>query len=169
MGNVHYIYRDGRKIEVKTLYTGPAPTKKRHEQFALVPVSLMLKLAALKPYTRWLAVVLLLKAFRQRSKTFTCADLREFGVTRWQKDKGLIELERAGLIVVERQAPGTSGQNAGRLGCWDTTTEVAAVQQPRLLWYSTPSPLLSFILFFSTPVSRSPPLCIAALCWPSLR
>lgn len=102
MGNVHYIYRDGRKIEVKTLYTGPAPTKKRHEQFALVPVSLMLKLAALKPYTRWLAVVLLLKAFRQRSKTFTCADLREFGVTRWQKDKGLIELERAGLIVVER-------------------------------------------------------------------
>jgi hypothetical protein len=102
MGEVYYIYRHGRRIEVKTLYAGPTPKKKRHNQFALVPVSLMLKLAAMKPYTRWLAVVLLLKAFQRRGQTFICADLREFGITRWQKDKGLIELEQAGLITVER-------------------------------------------------------------------
>ena len=102
MGEVYYIYRHGRKIAVRDLDIGPMPKKRRHGQFALVPASLMLKLAAMKPYTRWLAVVLLLKAFQQRGQTFTCADLREFGVTRWQKDKGLIELERAGLIAVER-------------------------------------------------------------------
>jgi hypothetical protein len=102
MGDVHYIYRHGRKIEVKTLYTGAAPSKKRQAQFALVPVSLMLKLADMKPTARWLAVVLLLKSFQQRGRAFTCADLEEFGLTRWQRNKGLAELEQAGLITVER-------------------------------------------------------------------
>jgi hypothetical protein len=102
VGDVHYIYRHGRKIEVKTLYTGTTPSKKRHDQFALVPVSLMLKLAAMKPSARWLAVVLLLKSFQQRGRAFACAGLGDFGITRWQRDTGLIELEQAGLITIQR-------------------------------------------------------------------
>ena len=104
MGEVYYIYRRGRKIAVRDLDIGPVPRKRRQDYCVLVPELWVEKLlpALSTSATRWLAVVLLLKAFQQRGQTFTCADLREFGVTRWQKDKGLIELERAGLIAVER-------------------------------------------------------------------
>ena len=102
VGDVHYIHRHGRKIEVKTLYTGPAPAKKRREQFTLVPVPLMLKLATLSLNARWLAVVLLWKSFQQRGRPFTCADLKEFGIKRYKKSSGLIELEQAGIITVDR-------------------------------------------------------------------
>ena len=102
MGDVHYIYRHGRKIEVKTLYTGAVPTKKRREQFTLVPVPLMLKLATLSLNARWLAVVLLWKSFKQRGRPFACANLEEFGIKRYKKSSGLVELERAGIITVDR-------------------------------------------------------------------
>ena len=105
MGDVHHIYRHGRRIEVETLDTGPPPKKTaRHNQFVLVPQPWLLKLSAMSIGTRWLAVALLWKSFLHHGHTFACSNalLKEFGLTRWQKDKGLIELERAGMITIER-------------------------------------------------------------------
>jgi len=105
VGDVHYIYRHGRRIEVETLDTSPPPKKTgRHNQFVLVPQPWLSKLSAMSIGTRWLAVALLWKSFLHYDRTFACSNalLKEFGLTRWQKDKGLIELERAGMITIER-------------------------------------------------------------------
>ena len=105
MGDVHYIYRQGRRIEVEALDTSsPAKKTGRHNQFVLVPQPWLSKLSAMSIGTRWLAVALLWKSFLHYGRTFACSNalLKEFGLTRWQKDKGLIELERAGMITIER-------------------------------------------------------------------
>ena len=107
MGDVHYIYRHGRKIEVKTLDIGPgpAPKKKQHKQeFVLVPKEWLPKLSTMSMGTRWLAVALLWNSWRHYGRPFPCSNsfLNEFGLTRRQKDRGLLELEQAGLITVER-------------------------------------------------------------------
>jgi hypothetical protein len=104
MADVHYIYRYGRKIEVKTLDIGPLPTKERREQFVQVPQAWLPKLSTLNMHTRWLAVALLWSSWRHYGRPFPCSNslLKEFGLKRYHKDTGLIELERAGLITVHR-------------------------------------------------------------------
>jgi hypothetical protein len=102
MSEVRYIHRYGRRIEVETLDTGPLPKKRRQGLFVLIPEAWLRKLAAMSPNARWLAVVLLWKFFRQRGHAFACANLEEFGISKWQKSRGLVELERAGLILVSR-------------------------------------------------------------------
>jgi hypothetical protein len=107
--NVYYIYRDGRKIEVKTLDTGSLPKKRRQDCCALVPELWVEKLlpALSTSTTRWLAVVLLWRSFRNRGHTFACPNLERYGISQYQKRESLAELERAGLIAVER-VPGKS-------------------------------------------------------------
>jgi hypothetical protein len=104
MGEVHYIYREGRRIKVKTLDTGPSPRKRRRDYCVLVPESWVEKLlpALSTSATRWLAVVLLWRSFRSRGHPFACPNLERYGISRHQKREGLTELERAGLIAVER-------------------------------------------------------------------
>jgi hypothetical protein len=104
VGDVHYIYRHGRKIEVKTLYSGPAQKKTRREQFALVPKTWLPKLSTMNMSTRWLAVALLWNSWRNYGRPFPCSNslLKDFGLKRYHKDKGLVELEQAGLITVRR-------------------------------------------------------------------
>ncbi len=102
MGNVHYIHHHGRRIAVETLDIGPLPKKRRREQFVKVPETWLRKLSAMSPATRWLAVVLLWKFWRRYRHTFVCGNLEEFGISRYRKDKGLIELEQAGMIIVHR-------------------------------------------------------------------
>ena len=104
MGDVHYIHCHGRKIAVETLYTWAVPSKKRHDQFVLIPKVWLPKLSTMNIGTRWLAVVLLWKSWCHYGHPFPCSNslLKEFGLTRWHKDKGLIELERAGLITMQR-------------------------------------------------------------------
>jgi len=104
MGDVHYIYREGRRIKVKTLNTGPLPRKRHQNYCVLVPELWVEKLLpALSTSTiRWLAVVLLWRSFRSRGHAFACPNLERYGVSEYQKRKGLIELERVGLIAVER-------------------------------------------------------------------
>jgi hypothetical protein len=104
VGDVHYIYRHGRKIKVKTLNTSPLPKKRRQDYCVLVPELWVEKLlpALSTSTTRWLAVVLLWRSFRSRGHPFTCPNLERYGVSEYQKRKNLAELERVGLIVVER-------------------------------------------------------------------
>jgi hypothetical protein len=102
MGNVHYIHRHGRRIAVETLDIGPLPKKRHREQFVKVPETWLRKLSTMHPATRWLAVVLLWKFWRQYRRPFACGNLEEFGISRYYRDKGLTELEQAGMIVVHR-------------------------------------------------------------------
>jgi hypothetical protein len=104
MGDVHYIYRHGRKIEVKTLYTGAVPTKKRRpDRFVQVPeLWLEKQLPALTSSSRWLAIVLLWHSFQHRGHAFICPNLERYGIDRNVKSRGLLELKRAGLITVQR-------------------------------------------------------------------
>jgi hypothetical protein len=107
--DVHYIYREGRRIKVKTLNTGPLPRKRHQNCCALVPELWVEKLlpALSTSAARWLAVVLLWRSFRSRGHPFACPNLERYGVSEYQKRKSLAELERAGLIAVER-VPGKS-------------------------------------------------------------
>ena len=104
MDELYYIYRRGRKIAVRDLNTSPLPKKTRHELFVLVPKTWLPKLSTMKMGTRWLAVALLWNSWRHYDRPFPCSNslLKEFGLTRWHKDQGLIELERAGLITIQR-------------------------------------------------------------------
>jgi len=110
VGDVHYIYRHGRKIEVKTLDTGPLPKKQRQGCCALVPELWVEKLlpALSTSAARWLAVVLLWRSFRSRGHPFACPNLERYGVSEYQKRNGLAELEQAGLIAVVERIPGRS-------------------------------------------------------------
>jgi len=58
--------------------------------------------------TRWLAVVLLWRSFRSRGYAFACPNLERYGVSEYQKRKGLAELEQAGLIAVVERISGRS-------------------------------------------------------------
>ena len=103
MGEVRYIHRHGRKIEVKTLDIGPPPKKRRPDRFVQVPeLWLEKQLPALTGATRWLAIVLLWHSFRHHGHAFTCPNLERYGIGRAVKSRGLLELKRAGLITVQR-------------------------------------------------------------------
>jgi hypothetical protein len=108
VGDVHYIYRRGRRVEVDVLNPitpdAPQSKRKRHGQFVLVPKAWLPKLSAMNIGTRWLAVALLWKSWCHYGRPFPCSNslLKEFGLTRWHKDRGLVELEQAGLITVRR-------------------------------------------------------------------
>lgn len=104
MGEVHYIQRHGQKVAVENVYVSVVPSKKHHEQFVRIPKAWLPKLSAMNISTRWLAVALLWKSWRHYGRPFPCSSslLEEFGLRRWHKDKGLIELERAGLITIRR-------------------------------------------------------------------
>jgi hypothetical protein len=103
VGDVHYINRAGRRIKVETLDTGALPKRRRHGRFVQVPEPwLEIRLPALTLAARWLAVVLLWLSFRHHGHAFTCPNLKRYGISRFQKQRALAELERAGLIVMQR-------------------------------------------------------------------
>ena len=108
MGDVYYIERHGRRIAVSVLNPitpdTPRSKRKRSGQFVLVPKAWLQKLSAMSIGTRWLAVALLWKSWCHYGRPFPCSNslLKEFGLTRWHKDRGLVELEQAGLITVRR-------------------------------------------------------------------
>src|SRR5215467_5575377 len=110
MGEVYYIYCRGRKIAVRDLDIGPVPRKRRQDYCVLVPELWVEKLlpALSTSTTRWLAVVLLWRSFRSRGYAFACPNLERYGVSEYQKRKGLAELEQAGLIAVVERISGRS-------------------------------------------------------------
>jgi hypothetical protein len=80
------------------------PRKRQQNCCVLVPELWVEKLLpALSTSTiRWLAVVLLWRSFRSRGHPFACPNLERYGVSEYQKRKGLAELEQVGRIAVER-------------------------------------------------------------------
>jgi hypothetical protein len=98
---VRYITRRGKRIEVETIETNISP-RQRPERFVLVPEHWLRKLSTMRLRSRWLAVVLLWKSFQHYSHVFSCANLENYGISPRQKREGLVELERAGMILVHR-------------------------------------------------------------------
>jgi hypothetical protein len=99
--NIRYVIRHGKRIEVETIETGTTPERRRG-RFVRVPERWLKKLSGMSLSTRWLAVVLLWKSFQNYGRVFSCPNLEDFGISRRQKRKGLVELERAGMILVHR-------------------------------------------------------------------
>jgi hypothetical protein len=112
MGEIYHVYRRGKKIAVRDLDTGldPMARKRRKDCCALVPELWVEKLlpALSTNATRWLAVVLLWRSFRNRGHPFACPNLKRYGISEYQKRNGLAELEEAGLIAVVERLPGRS-------------------------------------------------------------
>jgi len=111
MGEIYDGHRHGRKIAVRDLDIDPVLKKRRRQNCCvLVPELWVEKLlpALSTSTTRWLAVVLLWRSFRSRGYAFACPNLERYGVSEYQKRKGLAELEQAGLIAVVERISGRS-------------------------------------------------------------
>jgi hypothetical protein len=111
VADVHYIYRYGRKIEVKTLDTGPAPKKKQHRLVAF-PWAFLVDVCRLTEGRTTLVVAMYIyrrtHVCRSQTVTLPITELRELGIDRKRRHEALINLEAAGLIRLERMLAGRS-------------------------------------------------------------
>jgi hypothetical protein len=107
MGEVHYVIRHGKRIEVETVdFGGLTPVKrKKVEPFAKVPLKWAAAAAkAMRSPPALIMVELLYASWRAKSRTFPLANARlaKLGTSRNAKYRVLRDLERAGLISVGR-------------------------------------------------------------------
>jgi hypothetical protein len=113
--DVHYIYRHGRKIEVKTLYTGlgPAPKKKQHRLVAF-PLVFLVDVCRLTEGRTALVLAMLIyrrtHVCHSQTVTLPANELAELGITRRRKNEALPILETAGLIRIEKAPIGRSAK-----------------------------------------------------------
>lgn len=112
MGKIEYVIRHGRRIEVETLDTGPVKKirRRRGDTFAMVPLQWAAKASAATNTPKamvWMWLVY--QAWRTKSSRFVVGNvaLADIGVTSKVKNAALRQLERAGLISVERPPRGS--------------------------------------------------------------
>jgi hypothetical protein len=105
MGEVHYVMRRGRRIEVETVDAGIPPEKRRTtEPFVKVPLGWGEAAAkAIRSPDTLVLVELLYASWRARSPTFPLSNsrLKQLGVSRKIKSRVLRDLKRGGLITVK--------------------------------------------------------------------
>jgi hypothetical protein len=109
VGNISYIRRHGRLIEVETIEPGGPAKKHKGEPFLLLThrdaVRGFLALGSPKALV-WYAV--LYRAWAEKSKTVRVPTklLRSWGVGRWNWSRALVQLEQAGLIQIDERRHG---------------------------------------------------------------
>jgi hypothetical protein len=84
----------------------PRKIQKRRQQFVMVPWAWVEKLAAARYVATYrVALHVLYRHWKGRGEPFTLSNgiMAIEGVSRWQKWRGLRELERLGLIIIERR------------------------------------------------------------------
>jgi hypothetical protein len=96
-----------RLLPMPEVRTGQPPAKimKRVKDFVMVPMSWLDELEGCSGHTYHVALHLLYLHWKNRGKPFPLANgmLRYDGVSRQSKWRALLELERRGLITIERR------------------------------------------------------------------
>ena len=115
MADVHYIYRHGRKIEVKTLDIGPGPApKKKQHRLVGFPWAFLVDVCRLTEGRTTLVVAMYIyrrtHVCRSQTVTLPIGELRELGVDRKRRHEALSMLEAAGLIRIEKAPAGRSSK-----------------------------------------------------------
>jgi hypothetical protein len=110
MGNVSYIRRDGRLIEVETIEFGGPAKKRKGEPFLLLTHRDAVRgfLAAKSSEGALVWYALLYRVWAKKSKTIRIPTklLRSWGLSRWSWSRALVRFEQAGLIRIEERRKG---------------------------------------------------------------
>jgi hypothetical protein len=109
-----FVYRHGRKIEIKTLDLPDAPKHKRRQRngFTTLPGVWKERLMMTESAAAWKLAVLILEEYwrlwrKGPVKLSNVAAVEKVGISRYTKKRGLRELEDMALVEVDRP-PGRS-------------------------------------------------------------
>ena len=105
MGDVRYLMRHGRRIAVETVNSVVVPRPKEVEPFVKVPLWWIAQATkATNTGKALVCIELLYAAWKAKRSTFPLPSgrLLRLGISRDTKRRALYDLERAGLITVER-------------------------------------------------------------------
>ena len=151
-GTDGYVIRHGRRIAIRTIETiGTKPKSKSTERFVKVPLWWAEQVCrATKTPKAFVALWLLHLAWKAKSNTFPVPNgqLYKNGVHRRTKDRALWELEKAGLILVERK-PRKTPVFAGREALCQLRPEYRTVF---LLFHEQGQPYEDIALAMNRPV-----------------
>ena len=103
---MNYAIRQGRRIAVETIETYAAPRNSRRRHFVQVPLTWVERLAhSSSANTYRVALHLLYRHWKNGAQPFLLGNrlLEMEGVSRFAKWRALRELERLGLISIERR------------------------------------------------------------------
>jgi hypothetical protein len=101
-----FIIRNGRRIEVETVATDVTPNIRRRTPFVVLPLSWAAKASAATNCQKamvWMWLAHRVRKTRTTTVTIPNRALAKCGISRRVKSLALRQLERAGLITVERR------------------------------------------------------------------